>query len=379
MADWAFWFAVAAVLYAYLGYPLLLSVIVRVRTPRPTAALPGDDDLPGVTMIVPVHDERTVIEPKLTNTRGLVYPSGQLRVVFVSDGSTDGTASTIRSRLDDRTTLMELPERVGKAAALNAALAEITDPIVVFSDASIMLEPVALKAIVRPFADPSVGCVSGEDRIGGVGGEGLYGRYELSLRRKESQLASIVGASGCFYAQRRTLCEPFTPGLAPDFLSVLRTVERGYRAISEPAAVGYMDALPDVSDEFRRKVRTILRGLTTLRDYAHLLNPFRAGVFAFELWSHKVARWLVPFFLMIILATSAQLAVQSDFYRVIFLLQVVLYALGLTAARMPHGRIGTWIITKVAVYFATVNVATLWAWVKYFAGTRQELWQPSRR
>ena len=207
-----------------------------------------------------------------------------------------------------RTTFIALTGRNGKAGALNRALQEATEDIVVFTDASIMLAPDAIHRIVQPFTDPRVGCVSGEDRIEGAGGEGLYGRYELFVRRRESEIGSIVGASGSFYAQRRHLCEPFVPNLAPDFWSVLRVVEQGYRAISEPTAVGSMTHVSSMTDEFTRKVRTLLRGITTLWRYAHLMNPFAYGFFAVQLLSHKLARWLVPFFLAGALIASAVLA-----------------------------------------------------------------------
>lgn len=376
VTKWTFWIAFGGVLYAYAGYPLVLELIARVRRqPRQRALVPP---LPDVSMIVPVHNELSVIHEKLENTRRLSYPAGQLEVVFVSDGSTDGTSEAIRKQQDSRIRLVELKERGGKAAALNVGLRASNRPIVVFSDASIMLAPDALEAIVSPFDDPEVGCVSGEDRIEGGGGEGLYGRYELFLRRRESEVHSIVGASGSFYAQRRELCEAFVPGAAPDFLSVLRTVENGSRALTEPSAVGKMSALENPSDEFRRKVRTVLRGLTTLWAYRRLLNPFRYGLFAFELLSHKVARWLVPFFLLALLVSNILLAAGSSAYATFLAAQLAFYGVALLAFRGPR-RLASWRPLRIPVYFTTVNVATLSAWIKFALGTRQEFWSPSRR
>ncbi len=378
LAQWVFWIAAFGVVYAYAGYPLAAWLLARRRA---ADAAPGTDDdslLPEVTVLVPVHNERATIEAKLANTRALGYRPGALEVVFVSDGSTDGTAEVIAAAEDGRVRLFEVPERAGKAAALNTGLASVTTPIVVFSDASIMLEPDAIRAIVRPFRDPRIGCVSGEDRIEGGGGEGLYGRYEMFLRRQESHIHSIVGASGSFYAQRRELCGAFVPNVAPDFLSVLRTVERGYRAVSEPGAVGTMGAVDNPKDEFQRKVRTILRGITTLGSHMRLMNPFRHGLFAFELFSHKLMRWLVPFFLLAMLISSGLLAPGSVVYLVLFALQAAFYGLALAglanalprALSMPG---------RIAVYFSSVNLATLAAWGKYAMGTRQELWSPSKR
>jgi cellulose synthase/poly-beta-1,6-N-acetylglucosamine synthase-like glycosyltransferase len=374
---WLFWVAAALVFYAYMGYPLLL----RLLAPGGSATPPRDDDdaaLPTVTMLVPAHNEMANIGAKLTNTKALDYPAGKLEVIFISDGSTDGTTEAVRAVLDDRTRVLEITTRGGKAGALNAGLAEARHDIVVFTDASILLEPGALRAIVRPFADPQVGCVSGEDRIAGSGGEALYGRYELFIRRQEARLHSIVGASGSFYAQRRTICEPFIPNVAPDFWSVLKTVEKGYRALAEPEASGHMAAVERAAEEFERKVRTLLRGMTTLGRDLHLLNPFRYGAFAWCLFSHKVVRWLVPVFLLICLVSSAVLALHSRVYAVLFALQAVFYLLALAGlGGVPV--LASSLPAKVAVYFTTTNAAALVAWVKYFSGVRQEIWAPSRR
>ncbi len=373
---WFFWLAAAGAAYAYLGYPLVVWWLARLRPAATPSA--GPTDLPDVTIIVPVHNERATISEKLANTEALDYRPGGLRAIFVSDGSTDGTAEVIAAAQSARIRLVVQPARGGKAAALNAGLALADSPIVVFTDAAIMLEPGAVRAIVEPFRTAEIGCVSGEDRIAGGGGEGLYGRYEMFLRRQESRLHSLVGASGSFYAQRRSLCGEFIPNVAPDFLSVLRTVERGFRAVSEPGAVGVMTAVANPRGEFERKVRTILRGMTTLGLYARLLTPFRDPLFAFELFSHKLMRWLVPFFLAVMFLTSALLALQSPLYGMLLLLQVAFYVLAAAgfAGAVPAG-LAT--VSRVATYFSTANAATLVAWLKYARGARQEIWSPSKR
>ncbi len=217
-----FWLGAAGVLYPYVGYPLLLWAWARVR-PRPDGSGLGGE-LPSVSMIVPVHNEAARLERKIENTERLVYPKDRLEVIFISDGSTDGTIELLQRRMGPGMRVIDLPTRGGKAAGLNAGLAAARHDILVFTDAAIELEPGAVERLVRRFAQPEIGCVSGEDRIADAGGEGLYGRYELLLRRLETQVHSIVGASGSFYAQRRAICRPFTEGMAPDFLSVLRTV-----------------------------------------------------------------------------------------------------------------------------------------------------------
>lgn len=368
-----FWLAVFGVVYPYFGYPLVLRLLKSViRRQPPAAAAP-----PSVTMIIPVHNEATRVARKVENTRALDYPADRLQVLFVSDGSTDATVDLIRSAATPSMSVIELPRRGGKAAALNAGLAAAVHDIIVFSDASIQLAPDSLRHLVAPLADPGIGCVSGEDRIAEAGGEGLYGRYELALRRLESSVHSIVGASGSFYAQRRALCTPFTEGLAPDFLSVLRTVERGYRAVSAENAVGSMTSVKDPRHEFERKARTLLRGLTTLFAYAHLLNPFRYGWFAFLLFSHKVMRWTAPLFLIATLLSALWLA-GSPFYLLAFVAQVAFY-LAAMAALYGVARLDRSLIGKVALYFSSSNAAVLVAWVQYIRGVRQELWTPSQR
>jgi cellulose synthase/poly-beta-1,6-N-acetylglucosamine synthase-like glycosyltransferase len=372
-----FWLGMAGLVYAYLGYPLLLALLARVRgeaagPPAPPAVPPT------VSLLIPAHNERANIDAKMANVAALRYPAGALEVIVISDGSTDGTTEYVREAAEPRTTVLEVQSRGGKAGALNAALGVATGEILVFSDASIVLEPDAIERLVAPFADPAIGCVSGEDRIADGGGEGLYGRYELSVRRLESRLGSIVGASGSFYGMRRTLCDPFPAGLAPDFWSVLRCVEQGFRAVTEPTAVGAMLPLARIEDEFHRKVRTLLRGLTTLMIHRHLLNPLRHGFFAFELLSHKLARWLVPLFLLVTLLTSAALAPRSTFFAIAFGIQAALYVLAALAhlglPPFPGLR-----LARVALYFVAVNLATLVAWIRYAGGVRQEIWSPSKR
>lgn len=372
-----FWFSVFGVIYPYLGYPAVLwllgGVLGRERK------IEGEDSpfYPSISMIIPVCNEEKRIERKLANTEALRYPADRLQVLFVSDGSTDRTVELIRKQARGAMTLIERPVRQGKAAALNAGLEHATHDIVIFSDASIELESDALRHIVQGFRDPAIGCISGEDKIAESGGEAWYGRYELLIRRLESKVHSIVGASGSFYAQRRELCVPFAEGLAPDFLSVLRTVEQGFRAISEPNAVGTMTSVKDSNQEFERKVRTLIRGMTALFSYARVLNPVRFGVFAVEMFSHKVLRWSVPVFLITALISSV-LLIDSPWFLFVTAIQVAFYLVALLA-------FSGWAVIrqslpgKIALYFSIVNAAILVAWVKYAIGVRQELWTPSQR
>lgn len=371
-----FWLSAFLVLYAYLGYALLLVALRAVV--RPTQVAQETDYFPSLTLIIPVYNEDRVIDNKLKNLDSLKYPRDRIVVLIVSDGSTDQTRERVRAYKGDlQIKFLELSQRQGKAAALNLGLQHVASEIVVFTDASILLDADALRHIVRPFQDTNIGCVSGEDHIPGGGGEGLYGRYELWLRNLESQVSSIAGASGSFYGMRARLCTPFLPGMAPDFLSVLSTVEQGSRAITEPRAFGVMSSTKSARGEFQRKVRTLIRGMTALWYARALLNPFRSGLFALVLWSHKLARWIVPFLLLAMLLANAWLLGES-FYRFTGALQIAFYVLALLALfgikRVRDGLLG-----KIPMYFTVVNSAILIAWIQFLAGTRLEIWEPTKR
>jgi cellulose synthase/poly-beta-1,6-N-acetylglucosamine synthase-like glycosyltransferase len=374
--EYVFFISAVGVVYAYVGYAATLWIgcrVIRSRSPQIDESL---TIRPAVSVLLPVHNEVAQIASKVENTLTQAY-SGKLELIVVSDGSTDGTDEVVKRFAEQGVILLRQAPRQGKAAALNAALALARNEIVVFTDAGITLAPDAISEIVRPFMDERVGCVSGEDRIAGTSGEGLYGRYELALRRLESKCGSIVGASGSLYAQRRSVSAPFVPGLAPDFLSVLRTLEAGYRAVSTERSVGTMAAVASSSREFERKARTLLRGITTLAAFSHLLNPLRYPRAAFCLASHKLARWCVPFLLILMLIASAVLAPSSAFYRVVFALQLGFYGLAILGAADRWALNAP--LVRIPLYFCISNLAVLVAWAKYLGGVRQELWTPSRR
>jgi len=372
-----FWFSFLGVFYAYFGYPLLLLVLGKIKDLfKPlNMELLSENQAPSVTIIIPAYNEEKVIKNKIENTLDLYYP-GELQILFVSDGSTDLTVSYINEYIDN-VKLLELKKRQGKAQAMNMALEEASGEIIVFTDASIMLEKDSIWNIIQPFADSEIGCVSGEDHIEGGGSEGLYGKYELFLRNQESRIGSIVGASGSFYAQRKELVSPFLEGLAPDFLSVMNTVEKGYRVITYPLAKGEMTALKSNQDEFNRKVRTLIRGMTAMFKKTKLLNPVRYPLFSLFLISHKLFRWLVPFFLIILFLSNLYL-LDYVFFILTIMLQVVFYFLAVLG-NTGNEKIMESVVGKVAVYFTNVNVAIFVAWFKYLAGVRQELWVPTKR
>ena len=371
-----FWFGFAGVAYTYFGYPLVLLVWGRLW-PREVKRDPAYQ--PHISIVLPVHNEERNLRGRLSNLQALDYPPERLEILVVSDASTDATTEIVRKfqANDLRIRLIELECRGGKAGGLNAGVAAARGEVIVFTDAGIRTEPESLRALVAPLADPEVGCVSAEDRVEGRGGEALYGRYELFLRSRESRVASLVGASGSYYAQRRELVPHFPNGIAPDFLSVLHVVDKGYRAISEPSARGWMGAVRSPSGEFRRKVRTSVRGITGLVAYRHLLSPFQTGAFAFVLASHKIARWLVPGFLTVMLVANLGL-VSDPFYRLLLVLHLGFYVAGLGALAGVPGCRQT-VAAKIPAYFINVNAAIAVAWWRYLRGERLEIWSPSSR
>lgn len=368
-----FWVCLAAIAYPYAIYPALLIAINRLAGRK--AHAPADGYEPSVTVILPVHNEARRIEAKLRNLAELDYPKEKVQILVIGDACTDDTLE--RAARFDCVTAIPLATRAGKAAGLNAGLARADGEIIIFTDAAIILERQALRALLAHFADPEVGCVSGEDYIEGAQSEGLYGRLELLLRREEAKLHSIAGASGCFYGQRSELCKPFVGGMAPDFLSVLMTVKAGKRALAEPLARGSMTATSSQSAEFTRKVRTFQRGLTALFGNAGLLNPFAYPAFSFILWSHKLARWLAPLPMIGCLAAAWMLR-SEPLYLMMFVGQAVLYVAAFAGLKWPSlaERIS---VVRLGAFFVLVNFAALKALALWLSGSRVEIWEPTRR
>ncbi|HEX2191140.1 MAG TPA: glycosyltransferase family 2 protein, partial [Longimicrobiaceae bacterium] len=320
----AAWILVAApvllVAYAYGGYPLLLAAVARGRGRRP-AAEPAE--WPTVSISLPAYNEEGQIRGAIESLLALDYPAGRKQVLVVSDASTDRTDDIVLEYADRGVELLRMPQRGGKTAGENAAAARLTGEIVVNTDASIRIRPDALRPLVARFADPTVGVASGRDvSVARTGddknaGEAGYVGYEMKVRALETAVGGIIGASGCFYAIRAHLHRaPLPVHLSRDFASALTAREHGYRAVSVDDAVCYVPRTSSLHREYRRKVRTIARGMETLWFKRHLMNPLRHGAFAWMLLSHKVARWLVPWSALAGVAGILVLAVDHPWARV---------------------------------------------------------------
>jgi glycosyltransferase involved in cell wall biosynthesis len=371
--EWVFWVSVVFVVYPYAIYPALLVAFNKLLDRR--VAAPATAFEPTISIVLPVANEANRIKAKLQNIQALNYPSERMQVIVVGDGCTDNTVELARST--SNVTVTALPQRSGKAAALNAGLAIATGEIIVFTDAAIMLDADSLHALLKHFENPVIGCVSGEDYVEDGGSEGLYGRLELLLRREEAKLHSIAGASGCYYAQRKSLCKPFAGGMAPDFLSVLNTVAAGSRAVSEPQARGAMTATSSQHAEFARKTRTFLRGITALFGNAALLNPFKYPSFSFILFSHKLMRWLAPIPMLLCLLAAWSLR-EHGVYLLALMAQFAFYGLAVLGVIWPQLSERN-VIVRLSAFFVLVNVAALKALLLWLTGRRVEIWEPTRR
>ncbi len=372
-----FWLAAAFVFYAYAGYPLVLLLLSAIRDrPVRTASV-----CPSVSFIITAYNEKKRIHDKLTNTLRLDYPRDRMQIVVASDCSTDGTDEIVRSFQTFGVRLIRSNRKGGKEAAQQLAVESTEGEILVFSDVATILEPQAVSAIVKSFADESVGCVSSVDRFidddGVVSGEGAYVRYEMWLRRLETRVNTLVGLSGSFFAARRTVCREWAPDLQSDFNTLLNSVRLGLRGVADPESVGYYRNLLDQRKEYERKVRTVVRGISVFMRSVSLLNPLRYHLFAWQLFSHKLCRWLVPFAMIAALVANGWLALSSSVYRAILLVQACFYSLALVY--MLSRRVPSIGMLRIPSFFVMVNLSILDAWMRYFRGVRIVSWNPSKR
>jgi cellulose synthase/poly-beta-1,6-N-acetylglucosamine synthase-like glycosyltransferase len=374
IAAIVFWLSVAIVGYVYAGYPAALMVLRR----RPVAAPPSP--LPRVTVLIAAHNEVAQIAATVRNKLAQDYPTDFLDIVVISDGSIDGTDEAVKAIGSDRVVLLRQEPRQGKTLALNRGVSVATGDILVFSDANSEYEPDTVRTLVAAFEDPAVGYATGrliyqdpgETAVGG--GSGMYMLYENWLRRLETAAGSVVGVNGGVDAVRRRLYQPMRADHLPDFILPLRVVEQGYRVVYCDDAVSREEALGRQEDEYRMRVRVSLRALHGLSEMRTLMHP-RYGRFAFQLFVHKVARYLV--FILLAAAFAANLALAGSApYAALFALQAACYALALIGW-LSGGRI-RFKPVFVPFYFCLINVAAAAALFRFLRGERQVLWTPRR-
>ena len=379
-----FWVCVACVLYAYAGYPLILAAASLILPRRPAWTAKSPAEWPRVAIVVPSYNEATVLGRRLHNLQALQYPADRLEIFVGSDASTDRTTDVVSAAGDVRVHVIAMPSRGGKTPLLNKLVAHASADLIVFTDANSEFAPDALEHLVRPFADPAVGCVTGElvylnRRDPAVrAGEGLYWRLENYIKERESAFGGTLVATGAIYALRRQIWEPLPAGISDDSVTPLLALSQGYRVIVEPRARAY-ELAARLSEEYDRKSRMVTRQLGAHRRVGYFLRPFRP-VLAFRLASHKLLRWLVPFFLIGAVFSNLFL-LDTPLYRLTLaaaLAGVLLFAVGRAAMkrglRLPAP-------LRLWVYFCTVNAAAFAGVLDFVRGRHRAVWtvSPSTR
>jgi len=374
-----FWSSAVALFYTYAGYPLLIALVSALKHRKVRRAAIE----PTVSFIITAYNEERDLTAKLDNTLALDYPRDLLEIIVASDCSTDRTDDIAREFAVHGVRLHRQSERLGKTAAQNAAVEQARGEIILFSDATSLYEPDVLRAIVPNFADAEVGCVAGRliyvdgsDSHIGRGARSYWG-YETFLKRHESRAGSLIGASGCLYAVRKSAYVPLYHEACSDFIIATKMVEQGLRAVYEPNAVCTEQTNRQSERELKMRVRIIAQTFTDLWRHRSILNPFRGGFYGVQLLSHKVMRYLVPFFLMGLFTTSAVLAPGDLFHRMMFVAQLAGYSCPALAWML--GRVG--IRSRLLAfpqYFILANLASLIACYQFLRGERYARWEPIR-
>jgi len=380
-AAFATWGALAFIMYVYVGYPLLLWVLAHLWSRRVHPA----DITPSVTLLISAFNEDHVIKDKLENTLNLDYPPEHLEVIVVSDASTDSTDDIVKSFASRGITLLRMPKRGGKTLGLNAAMEVVRGEVIVFSDANILYRKDTIRCLVRNFADPTIGCVTGDSQYldnpksAAHEQENAYWGYERFIRTLESRIGSTVGGDGAIFAIRRELYRPLAPEAINDLVIPLQIVSQGFRAIFEPTAIGVEPSTGDFRKEFRRKRRIVNRSWHGVMSVPSVLNPLKMGIFSWQVLSHKVLRWLVLPLLVIGMAgcfTATRLGVVYQIGAWGFMGSLITAGLGAYApsslgpiARVAHG----------VFYFYLVNLAAFFGIGTALAGRTEMLWTPERK
>lgn len=381
-----FWAGIFTVFYTYIGYAIVIYILFKLKKTRSVYADLPNEALPMVTLVVAAYNEEAFIAEKIKNTLALNYPSEKLKLLFVTDGSSDKTPDIIR----------EFPQvqvfheniRKGKIHAVNRVMRYVTTPITVFCDANTYLNPMAIRNLVRHYQDEKTGGVAGEKRIfkkeadnASGSGEGLYWKYESFLKEKDAAVYSIVGAAGELFSIRTSLFEPPEENMIiEDFYMSLRVVARGYRFAYEPEAYAMETASASVDEEWKRKVRICAGGFQAMNKLTCLLNPFRYGILSFQYFSHRVLRWtLAPLFLPLIFIANLVLASEgSPFYQFTMLMQVLFYLAAFAGHLLQHKTTALKFFF-VPCYFAIMNAAVYAGFFRYLRGKQSVVWERAKR
>jgi len=383
------WLFLFIVFYAYLGYGILLFILIRFkRLAGKRKEIPSDPYEPEVTLFVAAYNEKDFIDEKIRNSMSLDYPKEKVKHVWITDGSDDGTPDLLRKY--QGVEVHHQPQRAGKIAAMNRGMQFVKTPIVIFSDGNTMLGKESIRRIVNLFRDPGVGCVSGEKRLfvkdSAAATEGIYWKYESTLKKWDAELYSVVGAAGELFALRTELFSPVEPDtLLDDFIISLRIAERGYTIQYDPEAYAIENPSASVKEELKRKIRISAGGIQSVIRLKELLNPFRYGVLSFQYISHRVLRWtLAPLGLLIMLVCSAIVSLFSgildytNIYVLLFWGQIVFYFLALLGWILEERKIKIKLLF-VPYYFFIMNLAVYLGLARYLRKQQSVNWERAKR
>ena len=378
MAAWLFWGCIALLLYTYFGYPALVALWARLA-PWPVAT--SLHYQPRVVMIVVARNEVAGIQAKIETCLAQDYPPDRLRVLIVSDGSTDGMDDVVRGFASSRVGLLAFPLTRGKAACLNDAIASCDEEVLVLTDARQRLSPEAVRYLASNLADPQVGAVSGElvfvaeDANAFASGVSAYWRYEKFIRRSQAAIHSVPGATGALYALRTSCFRPIPPGTILDDVAIpMQTAMQGRRVVFESRALAYDTPSTEARHERRRKVRTLAGNFQLLLLYPQLLLPWRNPIFM-QFVSHKLLRLLAPWAMLLVLLSNIALALHSTSYAVLLALQLAFYALPALGALVPACRnVGP---VKLAATFIALNGYAMLGFFEFLTNRNTHLWRAS--
>ena len=380
----AFWLLISLTLYCYFGYPLLLWLMAQSWS---DPVQKGSYE-PKISVILSVWNEEDVIKEKLQNLLSLDYPKDKMEILIGSDGSTDKTTQIIRGFNDPRIHLIERPRRQGKMATINELVQTARNETIVFCDARQTFAPNAIRELVANLADSHIGCVSGElifkeEKEEGATAKGvsLYWNYEKFIRKQESRLHSMLGATGAIYAIRRELFVPIPTRIVLDDMFVpLQIIRKGYRAILDESAKAYDQAADSPREEHRRKTRTLFGNYQIFGLFPGLFNPLRSPV-AIQLFSHKLLRVLIPLFLILVFVFNLFL-ISEPLYQVMFYLQIAFYGMAVTGALSRYQKHGIFnLISKICYIpyvFCLLNFSALAGTLRFFGSKQEVTWKKAR-
>ena len=383
IAEMMFWGACILIGYAYIGYPLLITLFSMVVDNKVRSA----EIEPHVSLVISAYNEEKDIEKKLDNSLALDYPKEKLEIIVASDGSTDRTDDIVKQygkkTTGARVVLHRVEGRLGKTAAQNSAVRIAKGEIIIFSDAASLYDRNAVRALVRNYGDPAVGAVSGmyqyiNKTAGSVGTATIrFWNFENFIKSRQTKIKTITGCCGCIYSVRRAAYTELPPNIISDLVEPLTILKKGYRIVFEPGALAYEETTEKPKDEFKMRVRVIVRGMNGLLYMRSLLNPLRHPFVAFQLLSHKVLRWLVPVFCIALFLSNAFLAEAHPAYRVLFLAQIAFYGMAVIGAFLDSRGIKARVLS-LPMYFTIVNAASLVSLYKVFKGENIVVWQTQR-